>query len=306
MLLETVSTLCQNSYILLTMNKVIIITRDGEYSSNSNFASAIVNDCGCEVLPSNLLCNLFKQILKQVSDEKKDVSELRAFDISDEDIKDIISATRMLSLNDIDEDEIEEANQKLETVTAKLDYVDLWKRNNDKLKEIYKDKSGNDKPNLGEIYKTCNYEKEGQRYMIYFLLWNRLNIFETDVIVDKQSFIDAILKDCQINEDEKVFLFIHDKQWGITQDKILLRRGEDNLVESEYATTVYMLGEELANKLQYAACFKHVTGGTLFDKILTGDFDAPQSINIVVAEAEEKETFKELREVLYQKIESCN
>ncbi len=137
------------------------------------------------------------------------------------------------------------------------------------------------KMKLFDIYKN----KYQQPYITFhltenieitFILWDKLPLSEYTITIYKKKRLELILaicEDCKIVDNkEKNMLYIHDTQWGVSEDMELIREGE----KVEDAD----ISEEETNKLKtlftYIASFRHTTteyNATIFDKILAFDFN---------------------------------
>lgn len=161
------------------------------------------------------------------------------------------------------------------------------------------DKYCKDKFEGQEIYQL--YESKDKSDKVIFVYWDNIptNEYFSKYSEHRIELIDAIVKDCNIEESGINQLYIHHSEWGgFERDAVLVKNNMINKSEAEDKNINYNEATELANFFQYVASFRHVgtaNNSTIFGKIKLFDFDMGSAVTVKCADADKacKSDFKD-------------
>lgn len=230
------------------MNKVIIITRSGEYDSQEDFSKAIssMNECATN------------QDLAVISFR---ASQLAAKEWENAGGKnDQEGAAKKLNLDYKSyEQELQKGSPEPERVMISV----LEKRLMDNLSSPY------------ARFKTDDFE-------VILVLPERLQVGNDEPIPEFSQFIEAVAKDCNVEGCENI-LYIHDTQLnGNTADDTTIYNREKNIDYLKKDDYRKLKGFE--NRFKFIAIFRHYPTSTSYfqSQILTKKFGRPNLLDKLI------------------------
>ena len=154
----------------------------------------------------------------------------------------------------------------------------------------------NNIPNfIDDNYSNPLYDQiEKDEDEIYILYWNRLK----GEVGNLELLLSLVFKDCGISNDSTNLLYIHDKEWGIDGNELLIY---DSEIKAKTNTDI--LEKLISENFSFAAAFQHAENlGSFFRNILELKWGERQ-LSDVMAEKENNpkiEDFISLRKEMDQ------
>ena len=249
------------------MKKIIVITRSNEYR-NWSCADGYEN-----VTIGYNHVNLFYSLLELRIKVMNDI-EIEMFN---ENIKPVGFSD--LTAIDLDDDE------------SIYDYLNILNPDAVSLFEKYYAKEAKN-IQLYNSYVSTVLDTE-----VVFVYWDNIPVYESiaGVSENKIELVDAIVKDCSVDQNKINQLYIHDKEWGgVTRDAIIIKDG--SVVEKDYIKDYEF--EKLKKTFSHVVTFRHTgtaMNATIFDKIRLFDFNMGSAVTVKCAEADKacKSDFKD-------------
>ena len=258
------------------MSKIIIITRDGEYTGNETLVEKMSAKQEC---PSCCFCGFesFYSYFYRENEQGKYTVDLKLLRQKLVDLKLPVDIIR----NIIYKRDWFNGEENPLSLSIDDSLTDVLKSNVDEAAE-----SGNNQ---------CHYmDKIGldNNNEVYLFYWNRTK----KIVTETWRMLALICKDCGIDfansEEEENMLYIHDNEWGTSGNEVLIL---DRIIKSEANKDLLAL---LKKKFSYVVSFQHNNvEGMFFWDILHCNFGKNPTISNLLGEKEmDSTTFGSLRE----------